>query len=718
MLCKLAWGNVRRAGSDYLIYLLTLTIGVVMFYAFNTISLQINYTGITDQSLVPFTSSLIGGLTMFLAVVMGFLMVYANNFIMKRRKKEFGLCQVLGMTRSQIARMMTLETLLVSGVAFVLGIVLGIGLSQLMTLLTAALFGTTIASFHFFFSVPAFFITLMCMAATFLVTLVFNLRVVARAKIIDLMSASRRHERVQIRNPWIGAIVFIVGAILVGIAYSRLLADGLPIYGKSDGLERFAVTTAIVIVGTLLVFFGFSSLMLRALSFVRGLYWRGLTMFTLRQISAKVNTVSISMAVIAMVLFLAATSVSGGMSIASSMAESAERSTPADYSRAFMYLDARHAESQVEQEGGTYPFTKHPIDLMADTRYERPDGTVFDLAKIAGDTVQFEVYCAMRQDSESGIPELSYGGLAKQVGVDLPPEMKYSNVDVLGIDLMRESDYNRYLAFRGLPSVSVGRDGYILTSDGGGIMNSVYDEALKKKEPIELSGHRLHPVNEKIDAATSVFHNAQTTNPGTLIVPDAVIDNSNYCLMESNLLMRYRDGITTKEGDDYVAQGADAPESALTDIGFWTNDATRTSIVESSGTFKGLISYLALYIGFVLVIASAAILAIQQLSNVSDTGSAYRVLSEIGVARRQVMRSVLIQQAVFFLLPLVVATAHSYVALKVVTRIALLFGGLSIAGTVALTLGIFVTAYGGYFLITYLTSRRIVHDAIRVRHTL
>ena len=150
MLCKLAWGNVRRAGRDYLVYLLTLTLGVTVFYAFNTVSMQVDIAGIEEAGLSEVMGTMLGYLTYFLAGVMAFLMVYANNFIMKRRKKEFGLYQVLGMRRGRVATIMALETVFVSVGAFVAGIVLGVGLSQLMTFFTASLFKTQIANFHFF----------------------------------------------------------------------------------------------------------------------------------------------------------------------------------------------------------------------------------------------------------------------------------------------------------------------------------------------------------------------------------------------------------------------------------------------------------------------------------------------------------------------------------------------------------------------------------------
>ena len=264
MLCKLAWGNVRRAGRDYLVYLLTLTLGVTVFYAFNTVSMQVDIAGIDEEGLAQVMGSMLGYLTYFLAGVMAFLMVYANNFIMKRRKKEFGLYQVLGMGRGRVATIMALETVIVSVVAFAAGIVLGVGLSQLMTFFTASLFKTQIANFHFFFSVHAFNLALACMLVMFVLTLLLNLRAVRRTKLIELMGAERRNESIKTRNPWIAIAIFVVGVALVGVAYYRLLRDGFPLTATDSKLQeamnQFGITTAMVTVGTFALFWGLSGM--------------------------------------------------------------------------------------------------------------------------------------------------------------------------------------------------------------------------------------------------------------------------------------------------------------------------------------------------------------------------------------------------------------------------------------------------------------------------
>lgn len=726
MLCKLAWGNVRRAGKDYLVYLLTLTLAVTVFYAFNTISVQADLV-LEEEGMPELLGTVMSGLTMFLAVVMGFLMVYANNFIMKRRKKEFGLYQVLGMSRGQVSCVMAMETAIVSGGALALGIVLGVGFSQLMTFFTASLFKTQIRDFHFFFSVPAFLITVGCLVAIFLVTLVFNLGVVRRAKIIDLMSAGRKNEAIKMRNPIVSAAIFILGTALIGIAYFRLLRDGLPIDSAPSEIEaamnQFMLTTGIVVAGTILFFFGLSGFLLKALQGARSLYWHGLNMFTVRQLSAKVNTVSFSMAIISMILFLAITSVTGGMSIASVMNTSVERSTIADYSRVVMYLGENVVNDPTYTGDVPMKLATEPVDILElsrsnvidkGTSEERP----FDLAGILGRYVQVEIYDSRPIGTE--LPLVSLNDLAAAVDMPMPKGTNSSNASMMGLAVMKEGDYNRYLDFRGKERVDLGDDGYLITSDMGESLNKIYNADMREGVEIELGGRVLRPAAASVDeAASSFFNSSMGSNSGTIVVPDELVDASGLPLYTSYFLGDYREGLTYDETEGYVRQdrswdqilNADGSESAI-----WGMEATRAQSYESTNSMNGLISYLAIYIGFVLVVACAAILTIQQLSGVADSGKNCRILSELGTSNREIMRSVLVQQAIFFVFPLLMGVAHSFVALQVVIEIVALFGGMSIGGTVGVTCGIFLLCYGGYFVVTYFMSKGIVQDSIRLRH--
>lgn len=732
MLCKLAWGNVRRAGRDYLVYLLTLTLGVTVFYAFNTISMQVDIAGIDEEGLAQVMGSMLGYLTYFLAGVMAFLMVYANNFIMKRRKKEFGLYQVLGMGRGRVATIMALETVIVSVVAFVAGIVLGVGLSQLMTFFTASLFKTQIANFHFFFSVHAFNLTLACMLVMFVLTLLLNLRAVRRTKLIELMGAERRNESIKTRNPWIAIAIFAVGVVLVGVAYYRLLRDGFPLTATDSKLQeamnQFGITTAMVTVGTFALFWGLSGMLIKLLQSLRGVYWRGLNMFIVRQLAAKVNTVCFSMGVIAMLLFLAITSVTCGMSIANVMNENLERYTPADMSQTYVYytpdtlgyykeyVNPSEADRMVlaDTTVDLYP-AWHGKDKSADNNDET--GKKVNIADVAGEHVQIDSYLSYPFGGSS--PSVSAGEMCKTMGEKLPKAFGGSKPDAIGLFVTPASQYNKLRQMMGEEPVSIGRDQYLLTCDMGGELIDLYTKYMAGGHALTLGGHTLKPATDKSDEDTAAIANsAMGSNPGTVVVADELLSQIILQPYSSSLLVNYKQGMDTTEADESIEYTV--LDNLLVDgkePGSWGIFITRSEMYTQAAQMNGMISYLAIYIGFVLVVACAAILSIQQLSNVADGSRSYRVLAQIGCDDRQIRHSVMAQQAVFFLFPLAVGLAHSFVALKVIIELVSIFGNMSIGGTVGLTCAIFLAAYGGYFLVTYLMSTGMVRAAIATRYS-
>ena len=739
MLCKLAWGNVRRAGRDYLVYLLTLTLGVTVFYAFNTISMQVDIAGIDEEGLAQVMGSMLGDLTYFLAGVMAFLMVYANNFIMKRRKKEFGLYQVLGMGRGRVATIMALETVIVSVGAFVAGIMLGVGLSQLMTFFTASLFKTQIANFHFFFSVHAFNLTLACMLVMFVLTLLLNLRAVRRTKLIELMGAERRNETIKTRNPWIAIAIFAVGVVLVGVAYYRLLRDGFPLTATDSKLQeamnQFGITTAMVTVGTFALFWGLSGMLIKLLQSLRSVYWRGLNMFTVRQLSAKVNTVCFSMGVIAMILFLAITSVTCGMSIANVMNENLERYNPVDVSQTYVYytpdtLDYYKeyvnpseadrmvlADSTVDLYSAWHgdPWHGDRKDKSADNNDET--GKKVNIADVAGEHVQIDSYLSYPLGGSN--PSVIPSEMCKTMGEKLPKAFEGSNADMTGLSVTPASQYNKLRQMMGEEPVSIGRDQYLLTCDMGGELVDLYTKYMAGGHALTLGGHTLKPATDKSDEDTAAIANsAMGSNGGTVVVADELLSQLNLQPYSSSLLVNYKQGMDTTEADESIKYTV--LDNLLVDgkePGSWGIFITRSEMYAQAAQMNGLISYLAIYIGFVLVVACAAILSIQQLSNVADGSRSYRVLAQIGCDDRQIRHSVMAQQAVFFLFPLAVGLAHSFVALKVIIELVSTFGNMSIGGTVGLTCAIFLAAYGGYFLVTYLMSAGMVQAAIATRYS-
>ncbi len=717
MLAKLALGNVRKSLRDYAVYFVTIVLGVAVFYAFNTISDQADFLSGNAGDLLDAIGGIMLGLTVFLALVLGFLMVYANNYLVRRRKRELGLYQVLGMRRGQVSTVLALETLIASVASFVAGIVLGVLLSQLLVFVTAALFQSRVDYFTFRFSPYAFFLTLGCFAVMFAVMLLFNLRAIRKVRLVELMESERVNEDIKVRSLPLAVALFLVGVALIAAAYVRLLRDGLPIYGTENGEgTEFVITTVMVVVGTLLFFYALSGFLLSLVRRVGSVYWSGLNMFTLRQLNAKINTASVSMAVISLILFLAITSVTGGMSICNTMNRTLEQHTPYDASMTVIYFGdgglyglPRTADGTVSPDYAVATQGHDVAALLADAGY--------DLSEI-GSYVQVRT-----RDGSSpveGAEALQMLAMAEQTGAEVPAALR-SSIEATSsdqertVDVMSLSDFNALRAFLGFEPVEMGPDEYLFTTDCGNTMVRFYQQIVDAGYTMELAGRTLAPCATGVvgDKSATLVNNPMGMNYGTVVLPDDIAEQfANY--------VTYIDvdyAVSDEQADAFLEEVYALDTSGIFVEGGKTfayigTIVTATTNYESSAGMTGIISYMAIYIGFVLVISCAAILAIQQLSAASDAQGSYRLLSELGCPRRLMYRSLLVQTCVYFLFPLAVGLAHSLVALRVVTDVVALFGNLDITTSALMTGGLFVVVYGGYLLVTYRVARGVIRQGM------
>lgn len=668
---------------DYAVYFITLALGVAVFYAFNTISAQASFVQGDVGEMLKAVGQILQGVTFFLAVVMGFLMVYANNFLLRRRKKELGLYQVLGMRRGQVARILTLETLVVALVSLAAGVLLGFLLSQLLLFVTGSLFKVAIKGFHFFFSFDALRVTAGCFAVTFVVMMAFNGITLRRVRLIDLMGARKRGETNHLRSLPLSVALFAVGAVLVGVAYARLLHHGFP--GATNGTSQaaFNVTTLMMVVGTILFFYGLAGTAVALLTRTKRLYWRDLHAFTTRQFAARVNSGSMSMAVIALILFLAITSVTAGMSICSAINAAAEKNVAYDASLTIYPADNADTVEAAEQE-------------LA--------GTGIDL-----DSIGSHATVALRDTSSladgSG---MSLNAVMQATGQELPSGFTADNYATA----MSLSDFNALRRLKGLSPIEMGEHQYLITSSMANVAER-YSKALAKGYSITIGGTTYTPALDHAitDSSAVVQNSTVASNPGIYVLPDDVV--ASCPLYVTVVDFEYAHG--TAEGD----RGVKALSDALVDAKVAIMSGTATETYSEGSSTTGLVSYLALYIGFVLVVACAAILAIQQLSSAEDSSPAYQTLSELGCPTRLVYGSLRTQTVLAFVLPLAVGLAHSACALAVVVPLVETFGFVNLASSSVMAAAIFVVVYGGYLLLTYRTEHAMVHAALeRRRHAL
>ena len=700
MQAKLALGNVRKSLADFGVYFLTVMLGVAVFYAFNSMTAQQGVLAFseTQDKMFELLGMVIGGVSVFIAFVLVFLVVYANGFLIKRRKREFGVYLTLGMSSGDVVRIVALESLIVGAASLAVGLAVGVGLSQLLLQLTSALFKADVAAaggFAFVFSADALVKTAVVFAAIFLVAALLNARTVARAKLIDLLHAGSRNEEMRLKSLPLSLVLFAVSLVLIGVSYKLLIDNGL-----MEPSPEFVAATVLVCVGTVLFFYALSGFLLKFVQTIKPLYLRGLNMFTLRQLGAKVNTTFASLSVVCIVLFLAITSVCGGIGIRNAIDGSLDRSTDysASVSTSFGSYNAE-AGFQPADLGAFGEFAERQgYDMAAGLRASAAAVGAGDFDAVVSGTAQVDLMVdpsdgLVMDDVEraSGLVLADYAGASINSGYGVYP-----------VYVAALSQVNDALALAGKPALELGAGECAIYSDSD-ITSGFYRDAVDRGTTLPVGGRDMRVVEFRDDCL-------QTTpfpmNTGTLVVPDEAVPE------DARILQSILDVQCASDADE-AAFGEMMDAVADTDNpDTWpvTLSMTRADVFDQSISLSTIVAYLAIYLGFVLVIACAAILAIQQLSDASDNAQRYGLCAKLGAPERMIDGALFVQVLVYFLFPLLLAVAHSACALVVVTDVVAVFGHLDITSMALACAGAFLAVYGVYFAVTYLGARKLARE--------
>lgn len=701
VLAKLAFANVRRSYKDFAIYFFTLMIGVAVFYAFNSITAQDAVLAFdkSQGNMIELLSYLINGVSVFICVILAFLVVYASRYLIKRRNKEFAIYLLLGMPKGTLLRLTLAETLIVGLVSLMAGIGLGLLISQGLLYVTAFMFVVDIPGFTFFVAQDELVKTIVVFLIIFALALFFNVGYVMKAKLIDLIQSERKNDTLKLRSIPVSFCLFLISCVIIGVSYYLLSENGIVVN------PTFGAVTALVCVGTLLFFYSLSGFLLRVIQSIKPLYYRGLNMFTLRQVASRINSSFVSMAVICMTLFLAITSVAGGVGISLSMQNSMASITHYDASATSYYsvalsLEGSDYSNEVKQryEALQGYLEKHDYNMAQGIAEDAKKLGLPDFNGIVSESAQVDMY-----DSEA-----TFGQLDKQLG---KPMTDYVGAEMINPDYIDQtlsivsvSQYNHAMEISGREGISLGRDEAVLNCDTDVVMDYARDVA-KSGITLNVFGHDL---TVDRDLNTETF---QTTSipgqMGILIVSDEIVpDDSVPVTSILNVQFTNNPDAEKQWGELYEGIAtSENPETWPLNMGM-----TKEEVFSQNIGLTTIIAYLAIYIGLVLVVACAAILAIQQLTSASDNRTRYQLLNKLGAPRSMVNGALFKQILIAFLFPLVLAIAHSLCALQEVVTLVQLFGHLDIGQTSIVVSGAFLAVYGLYFVLTYVAARGVIRS--------
>lgn len=701
MIVKLALANVKRSYKDFAIYFLTLMMGVAVFYAFNSITEQQAVLTLDEAqgSMIELLGILVNGVSVFIVVILGFLVVYASRFLIKRRNREFALYLLLGMPKGKLLGITLTETIFVGAASLVVGLGLGLLISQALLQVTAMLFVADVTGYSFFVAESEIIKTIVVFLAIFALAMLFNVGHIMKAKLIDLLNSDRKNDDLVLRSIPLSFVLFLISCALIGVSYYLLSTNGLEVN------PTFGLCTALVCVGTLLFFYSLSGFLLRLFQGIKGLYYRGLNMFTLRQVASRVNTTFVSMAIICMTLFLAITSVSGGVGISMAVQDSLDSQTRFDATATSYYLRAAEASGSSDSAenadaeafiGQSY-VEDHNFDMAAGMRDSAAALGLPDFDAVVSDSAQLDFYSSdvtfLDLDEVLGKTLVDYAGSMVSVG--------YENQS---LSLLSESQYNHAMDLIGQEHIELGTNEAVLNADSD-VANDYLRDVAHLQPTLSVFGHDL-VVDSELNTMT-----VQTTSfpnqIGILIVPDEVIPADAKPSM-SMLNVMYAANPDAEDQWHEIYEGISEGDTQTT----WPLNIgqTREEVFSQNIGLSTIVAYLAIYIGFVLVVACAAILAIQQLSNVSDNQSRYQLLYKLGAPKRMINGALLKQIAIAFIFPLVLGVAHAICALRQVTTLVQVFGHFDIVQTTVVAGAAFLLVYGLYFLLTYVIARGMLRE--------
>ena len=672
MLCKLSLANIRKSIKDYAIYFFTLILGVCIFYIFNCLDSQTAMMNVSDNTyeIIKLLVTIINFLSVFVAFILGFLIIYASRFLIKKRNKEFAIYLTLGMSKRKVSIILLIETFLIGLISLVVGLVMGVLVSQITSIFVANLFEANLTSFTFVFSKSALIKTIIYFGLIYFIVMIFNVIMLNKYKLIDLFNKSKKAEEIKLKNPVICLILFIISILFLAIAY-YLVNDGFYNILEKYGESIYLLPIILGVIGTILFFYSLASMFLRILTKFKNIYYKGLNSFIYKNISSKINTMVISISIICVMLFFTICLLSSALSIKNYFNNSIVKYAPVDF----------NIVNYVYQEN-EYLSKERVLNLIYNDNLIKNNVKDINLISLYHD------------------PNFNYGtslGSSFNSVSEQYPFLDFTSI----VDIVTESDYNKIANLYHLKNLNLNSDEYQIVANYN---THLYNDVIKNEEEFIIFGNTLKPHYHKVlDGFLAIGGNP--TNIGFIVVDDSIITNLDNSTIDHLVVGNY------KTSDKHIIKQLelkfDQYEKDTPILIETIND-----IKDNSVGLAAVVTFIGLYLGIIFLISSSAILALKELSDSLDDKEKYQMLRNIGTDEKLINKTIFKTTLIFFLLPLLLALVHTIFGLKFCLIVLESLGVESLTKGMVITSLLIIFVYGGYFLITYLCNKNIIKGKI------
>ena len=665
MLFSLSVKNFKKSIRDYSIYFFTMILGIAVFYIFNAIETQTAMMEVTKTkaAIIDMMNGVMDGVSIFVSFILGYLIVYASRFMLKKRKMEFGVYMTLGMSRVKIAGILWMETIWMGVISLVAGLLVGMGISQFMSLMVSHLFQADVSRFVFVISWKAVVKSILYFLIIYTVVMILNTIAISRTKLIDFMTAGRKKEKNLLKNPVVSVVIFLLAWGILGYAYYNVTAG-------SENLEsEFQVLAQVLlgIVGTILVFWSFAGFFMWILGKMPKIYYKKINSFVFGELSNKLNSTVISCSVICLLMFMTICILFSAFARKDFKEAEAKKLAPVDISMVKDLGDGKTIEEVMEEKDISGKDFQDTLNL---TTYELPEVTK---GNIVGDAVDREKF-----------------GEA------------YLNQQ---IELISVSTYNQAAEKYHLPTYELEENQYLIIADMESAVG-IFNMGLKENPELSIKGKTYYP-KEKTCQDGFLMMNYDPQNMGFILVPDSVKFTEEEQKKDYFIADYAKDTKAFREEmDEEFFERLNGEKSDEFSVYF----TTQSSVYDDSIGSSAMYIFLGLYLGICFLISGSAVLSLKMLSDAADSKEKYRILQKLGCDQKQICRGLRKQNGMVFLLPVILAAVHSVFGIQVCMEMLSIYETKGTAPALVLTMILIGMIYGGYYLVSQFGCEKIVRE--------
>ncbi len=683
MLGKLSFRNAKRQAKDYCIYFITVIISVALMFSFNSIATSNDISELS--SYMASFSKAISGINILIVLVMAWLINYCMRFMLEKRSKEFGTYQILGIEKKSISNIFTLENIMIGGIAFIIGIALGTFIYQILTSIIMNLFNQPY-QIEISFNIKAVGMTAIYFFGIFALVLLNCRRKIKKTKVYDLLYANKKNENNMIKNAKGNVILFTLSiALLVG----AILINNNEFTNASNMIGRnIFIAIIMLIVGIYLFYISISSFIVKRYLNNKSRKYKKDNMFLYRNLTSKINTMSLSLGTIALMF----TIILIGGNVALLMNNMINNEIEMGYPYEIMISTADGDFSKYKEYIEKNTKVKDMYEYRLYNIKEIGLSTAFEKTPFKG-TIDKEINSVLSLTNYNKLREIlgyekvdlkddeiiinclktAKGGLEKYT-------KENDKTKIVGKDVKIKEIRSENIA-------QVGFNGWyyaIIVPDSLIPLIEKEDKRLRDK-----NDNNSTIVTEQEDGADKIYYLDFAYN--FVATTENMTDEKFYKELSNYIIKQEREiaGEVNGEEQNYNI------EISLANV------QTKGERMSQTKSFYTIMSFLAFYVALIFVMATATLLAIQQLSDSEKYKYRYELLRKLGVDELQINRTIFKQILFYFAIPMVLPVIISIPVILGVGQIFTVAVTMEeIFKNICIMLGMFILVYGIYFIAT------------------